>query len=70
MAKATGPTTGYTKLGELHGIGDNVVAAECEAYKRLEYQREAARDAAAYADESVGKDVPDTTAGRGYTRVG
>lgn len=59
---------GYVKLGELHGIGSNVEAAECEAYQRLEYQREAAREAARYAEETVGKDVP--ASNRGYTRVG
>lgn len=70
MAKATGPTTGYVKLGELHGIGDHVIAAECDEYQRLEHRRAQAREAAAYAEETVGKDVPETTAGRGYTRVG
>ena len=70
MAKSTGPTAGYTKLGELHGIGDNVIAAECDAYQRAEYRREQAREAARYAEETVGRDIPDTTAGRGYTKVG
>lgn len=70
MAKSTGPTTGYTKLGELHGIGDNAVAADCDAYQREAYRRTQAREAAQYAEETVGKDVPDSTAGRGYTRVG
>lgn len=70
MAKSTGPTQGYTKLGELHGIGDHVITAECEAVYREEARRAQAQHVAAYEDETVGKDVPDTTAGRGYTRVG
>jgi hypothetical protein len=66
MAKSTGaPQSGYQKLGELHGIGDAVIDQECVAYQRMEHRRAQAREAAAYAEETVGKE-PTV---KGYTRV-
>jgi len=66
MAKRTGePRSGYQKLDTLHVIGDNVVAAECDAYQREEYARERAMEARDYTEDTVGKD-PTV---KGYTRV-
>jgi hypothetical protein len=67
MAKSTGePHSGYQKLDTLHVIGDNVVAAECDAYQRQEYARTRAQEARNYTDETVGRE-PTV---KGYTRVG
>jgi hypothetical protein len=63
MAKATGPREGFQKLGELHGIGDNVIDQECVEAERAAHRAAQAREA--YVEESVGKE-PTV---KGYTRL-